>query len=230
VVRRGTAPIGSLRAVRTQRPEVVLTYDDGPDTVSTEPVLSALADAGATATFFVLMGRARRNPTLVREVVEAGHEVGLHGLDHVRLTNLPAVEVRRRTMDGKAELEDLLGLPVRWFRPPYGAQQPRTWLAIRQAGLTPVIWGPTPGDWRSLPEPELARHALIGVGAGEIVLAHDGFAGPEDGVDDGPPPALDRGLLARLMLEGFAGAGLHARSISAALEHGAPAMWAWFLR
>ncbi len=229
-VRRFSGPIGTLRAVRTHAPHIVLTYDDGPHEVNTEPVLEALAHHRATATFFVLVGRATRHPGLLSEIVAAGHEVGLHGIDHRRLTTFPATEVLRRTRDGRAQLEDLVGAPVRWFRAPYGAQRPSTWLAIRRAGLVPVFWGPTPADWEHLPETTLAERALAGSGPGEIVLAHDGHAGPEDGVDDGPPPTFDHGLLARLMLEAFAARGLAGRSISDALDHGREARWAWFTR
>src|SRR5690606_17113765 len=53
--RVGTRPLGSVRAVRTAERTVVLTFDDGPVEGSTEGVLASLAEAGATATFFVLM-------------------------------------------------------------------------------------------------------------------------------------------------------------------------------
>jgi peptidoglycan/xylan/chitin deacetylase (PgdA/CDA1 family) len=228
--RRFTWPVGSLRAVRTDAPHIVLTYDDGPDVSGTEAVLGALAEYGASATFFVLVGRAGRHRGLLREIVGAGHEVGLHGIDHVRLTNLSAAEVFRRTREGRARLEDLLGDPVRWFRPPYGAQLPRTWLAIRRAGLVPVLWGPTPGDWLHLPERELAANALVGSGPGQIVLAHDGHPGPDEGVDHGPAPPIDRHLLTRLMLDQFGERGLVGRSLSDALADGTQARWAWFLR
>lgn len=229
-VRRLTAPVGSVRAVSTAQPHLVLTYDDGPDPPATEAVLSALAEQRATATFFVLVPRARRHRRLLAEVVSAGHEVGLHGLDHRRLTALPAREVLRLTRDGRAELEDLLAAPVSWFRPPYGAQVPATWWAIRRAGLTPVVWGPTAADWLHLSERELAVRALAGTGPGEILLAHDGWPGPDVGVDDGPAPPVDRGLLARLLLERLGERGLAARSLRDALAHGTGARWAWFRR
>jgi peptidoglycan/xylan/chitin deacetylase (PgdA/CDA1 family) len=230
VARRLTRPIGTVRAVRTDQPVIVLTYDDGPDPDGTPAVLRALERAGATATFFVLVGRARKYPGLLAEVIAAGHEIGLHGLDHTRLTRLPAREVLRRTRAGRAELEDLTGGPIGWFRAPYGALLLPHWAAVRRSGLTPVAWGPTPSDWRALPEQALARDALAGSGPGQIVLAHDGGAGPEDGADDGPPPPIDRGLLADLMLTGFGERGLAGRSLGDALRAGQVAQWAWFTR
>jgi peptidoglycan/xylan/chitin deacetylase (PgdA/CDA1 family) len=225
-----TGPIGSVRSVRTELPHIVLTYDDGPDIPGTTAVLSNLAKHDATATFFVLVPKARRHRGLLNEIMAAGHEIALHGVDHRRLTTFSAREVLRRTRAGRAELEDLIGAPVRWFRPPYGAQLPATWVAIRSAGLTPVVWGPTPRDWEDLTETELATQSLVGSGQGAIVLAHDGYAGLDDGADDGPEPRFDRGLLTSLMLDQYRERGLVGRSLGDALVHGKAVKWAWFRR
>jgi peptidoglycan/xylan/chitin deacetylase (PgdA/CDA1 family) len=221
-------PVGSLRWV-TGQPYVVLTYDDGPDPVGTEPVLRALADRGATATFFVLTARARRYRTLLAETAAAGHEIALHGINHHRLTGLPPEEVYRRTVAGRAELEDLTGRAVHWFRSPYGAQTLPTWRAIRRAGVMPVVWSGCAHDWEDRPEGELAAFATT-ARAGDVLLAHDGFAGPQDGVDHGPPPAIDRGLLARLILSRFADMGLTCRSLATCLAQGRAGYWAWLKR
>jgi peptidoglycan/xylan/chitin deacetylase (PgdA/CDA1 family) len=225
-----TAPVGSLVAVHTEEPHVVLTFDDGPEPGGTEKVLAALSDYAATATFFVLVNRALRYPKLLAEVVASGHEIALHGMDHRRLTRLSAETVRTGLADGAARLEDLLGAPVRWFRPPYGAQTPSVWRAIRRQGLDPVLWGPCAWDWLDRPVDQLAAQALRGLDQGTVLLAHDGHAGPEDGGEDGPPPRLDRGELIGSVLDGMTARGLAGRSLSTVLEHGRARTVPWFLR
>jgi peptidoglycan/xylan/chitin deacetylase (PgdA/CDA1 family) len=228
-VRRGAgALLGSAVEVRTDAPHVVLTFDDGPEPGGTDRVLTALADAGASATFFVLLTRVRRYPALLDEVVAAGHEVALHGMDHRALPTLPPSEVARLVRDGKAELEDVLGAPVRWFRPPYGRQTMRNWRAVLGAGLLPVLWGPTTWDWKDVSHEERVAKAMTGVAPGAIVLAHDGFAGPDDGACDGPPPSVERGELVRSVLDGYAERGLQARSLGAALDRGSLVRETWF--
>ncbi|MFD7707537.1 polysaccharide deacetylase family protein [Streptomyces sp. NPDC059786] len=221
---------GSLCAVRTAHPHIVLTYDDGPDPEGTERVLAALAEHGATATFFLLLSRARRYRSFLSRLLESEHEIGLHGPDHRRLTSLPYAEVRQRTSDAKRELEDMSGREVRWFRPPYGAQTRTTWRAVTDIGLEPVLWGPEFRDWKDTPLDEHVAHARVGAVAGAIVLAHDGFAGPEDGVDDGAAPTFDRGLLTRRVLDAYREIGLHGRSLSSVLAHGTPLREARFKR
>jgi peptidoglycan/xylan/chitin deacetylase (PgdA/CDA1 family) len=227
--RRGAgALLGSAVEVRTAAPHVVLTFDDGPEPGGTDRVLAALDDAGATATFFVLLTRVRKYPSLLAEVVAAGHEVALHGVDHRALPTLPPDEVARLVRAGRAELEDAAGTAIRWFRPPYGRQTVRNWRAVLGAGLLPVLWGPTTWDWKDVPPEERVAKAMIGVAPGAIVLAHDGFAGPEDGACDGPPPQLERGELIGSVLHGYAERGLAARSLGDALADGSLVRETWF--
>jgi peptidoglycan/xylan/chitin deacetylase (PgdA/CDA1 family) len=147
----GVEPDGSsVVALRRPTTSTVLTYDDGPTPGVTDRLLPVLAEAGATATFFVLLTRVRAHLGLLHEVLAAGHEIGLHGLDHLRLTTLPAETLPTRFRDAKAELEDLAAVPLRWSRPAYGAQDLASWRATRDAGLEPVLWSVACQDWRRI--------------------------------------------------------------------------------
>jgi len=230
-VRRGAGSLlGSAVSVRTDAPDVVLTFDDGPEPGGTDRVLGALAAHGATATFFVLLTRVRKHPGLLGEVLAAGHEVALHGVDHRALPTLDPAEVVRRVRDGRDELEQAVGRPVRWYRPPYGRQTLRNWRAITSAGMVPALWGPTTWDWKRVSDAERRDKAQRGVHPGAIVLAHDGFAGPEDGACDGPPPELDRGELISAVLDGYGARGLRARSLGDALDRGVLVRETWFAK
>jgi peptidoglycan/xylan/chitin deacetylase (PgdA/CDA1 family) len=207
---------------------LVLTYDDGPDPAGTAAVLQVLADHQVTATFFVLLSRTRRYPGLLAETMAAGHEIGLHGPDHQRLTRLDPAEVARRTVAARHELEDAAGRPVRWFRPPYGAQSAPVWQATRDAGLTPVLWTFDLQDWRDLPLAERLAPAREMTGPGPVVLAHDAFAGPGDGADDGPPPSrLDRGALCRELIGLATAQGYRCGSLGEALAAAGPRVQLW---
>src|SRR6266566_8615347 len=71
-----------------------LTFDDGPHPLGTPAVLSALADAGVTATFFLVGEQVERNPGLAAEIVAAGHGVALHCNRHRNLLRLTPRQVR----------------------------------------------------------------------------------------------------------------------------------------
>src|SRR5690242_14885807 len=62
--------------------QVAITFDDGPDPVSTPRFLDLLAARDIRATFFLLGFMIRRAPaSLVRDIVACGHEIGVHGTD-----------------------------------------------------------------------------------------------------------------------------------------------------
>ena len=210
--------IGSVESTTSEN--IVLTFDDGPDPVQTPLVLRSLEAHGASATFFVLMSRTRRRPELVREIVAEGHEVGLHGPDHVDLTEFSYREALTRTADAKSELEEITGKPVRWFRPPYGRLGPSSLLAVHRAGLSVALWSASAWDW--LPSSPTERWEVV-LGAarpGAIFLAHDGIADCRDGVDDGPVAFTDRAAWIDEVLDEFDRRGLVGRSLGKALESG----------
>ena len=221
---------GSGIEVATTEPEVVLTYDDGPSPRGTREVLEALAERDATATFFVLTNRCRRYPEVLGEVLGAGHEIGLHGPDHRRLTDFNPVEVGRRTREARDDLQDRIGRCVRWFRPPYGRQTPEQWQETTACGLVSVSWTADTADWRTAGQEQRVQAALRAARPGAILLAHDAFADAADGVDDGAAPVVDRGDLTRRVADAFHAHGLRLRSLGGVLERGSEVRAPWFVR
>ena len=205
----------------------IVTYDDGPRPGDTDAILHELADRGATATFFVLLTRVRRSPGHITEMLAAGHEVALHGADHRRLTEQDPDKLPAVLKDARSELEDLAGVPVTWFRPPYGAQSGPTWQAVISAGLTPVLWSIDCNDWRTQTLDEYLAPVRQPSLQGGIVLMHDGFADKSDGVEDGPPPLVDKAQLTRSVLDEAELRGLSVQSLGNALETAEPAWQVW---
>ncbi len=207
---------------------VALTFDDGPDPVSTPAVLASLAQARATATFFMLAERVGRHPEIVRDVVGAGHEIALHGIDHQRLTSLSAQEVHERVVRGKAILEDVSGTSVRWFRSPHGGQSIGTCRAIRRAGLVPVVWTAAGQDWVAQEPTEVARRLMTSLQPGGIVLLHDALAGdPRE--PESPDPLRDvRGEMTDLVLAALTEKQWAGVSVGELLAVGGEHRTAWF--
>jgi peptidoglycan/xylan/chitin deacetylase (PgdA/CDA1 family) len=203
-------------------PTVVLTYDDGPEPGGTDAVLGALAECGASATFFVLLSRVRRHESLIHDVLASGHEVGLHGPDHRQLVGMDPTDVTSRTRAAKLELEERTGRAVRWFRPPYGRQSALTWRAVADAGLTTVLWTVDCADWLDATHETRMQNVQAMTEPGAVVLLHDGFANDIDGVDDGMAPTLDRGELTRRVIAACGAKGYHCSSLGRALATGSP--------
>lgn len=185
-----TSPIGSLLRFTGVENTVALTFDDGPDPDVTPRLIGLLDEMEIRATFFMLCCRVQRFPELAESVRSAGHEVALHGLDHTRMTEVTPPEAYSRLVRAKQQLEGAMETSILWYRPPYGAHNLTLWRQVRSLGMQMVLWGPTLRDSVDLTAEERWRTATAR--PGDIVLAHDGVAGPMDGVDDPPPAAIDR--------------------------------------
>lgn len=83
---------------------------------NTDRILQMFADAGAHATFFTLGWVAERYPSLMQRIVAQGHEVGSHGMEHIRATGQSREDFASDIRRSKAILEDATGTPVRGYR------------------------------------------------------------------------------------------------------------------
>lgn len=152
---------------------VALTYDDGPDPHHTPRLLDQLAAEGAAGTFFVTVKEALKHPRLIQRMIQEGHSVGNHGLDHISLPDLPEVW-EEQIQYAKEVLEDLTGREVNLFRPPYGdlSDDMLNWCSER--GMRTVLWSSEGGDWEDLPAEQIHQQAVEHITEGDIILLHDG--------------------------------------------------------
>jgi polysaccharide deacetylase family protein (PEP-CTERM system associated) len=83
---------------------------------NTDKILSMLQSANAKATFFTLGWVAKRYPSLIRRIVESGHEVASHGLEHHRADSQTRREFLADLKESKSLLEDVSGVAVNGYR------------------------------------------------------------------------------------------------------------------
>ncbi|HVL63543.1 MAG TPA: polysaccharide deacetylase family protein [Actinomycetota bacterium] len=162
-------------SVDTPRPVAALTFDDGPDPEFTPRILDVLAEHDVRATFMVMTHNAIAHPRLLRRMVAEGHEVGGHGWNHLNLTELRYDQVYREVERGTRLVEDLAGVPIRVFRPPYGRFSQAAVQVLGQTERDLVVWSVTRGDLGWTEPRQIARHVLDETGPGDIIDLHDGI-------------------------------------------------------
>jgi peptidoglycan-N-acetylglucosamine deacetylase len=155
------------------RPGVALTFDDGPDPVSTPPLLKLLAERSVKATFFLIGQRAEEHPELVRRILAQGHEVGNHSYGHdvflmLRGSKRLAVQIAK----GQNALKDFGVRPLA-FRPPVGITNPRLFGALLREGMFCVCFKRRPADFGNRRVRGLAKRVLRRLRAGDILALHD---------------------------------------------------------
>ncbi len=107
--------------------------------INTGKILDLLDKHRVKATFFILGDVAKHFPTLIKEISQKGHEVGVHGYSHKRYFMLTPDEVKEEISYTKALLEDLTGTKVFGHRAPAFSVIPSTAWAlpvIEEAGFT----------------------------------------------------------------------------------------------
>ena len=173
----GFQPVARAFGIRTRAPaatSVLLSFDDGPHAEGTPAVLAALERAGAHAVFFVCGEQVERRPEVVREIVAAGHALGLHGYRHQtrrQWTRKLLSDDIHRAIDVVAAAT---GTAPHLYRPPHGVFSLPGLQLIRELGLEPLLWSKWGRDWESRATPDsIARRATRGIAAGDIVLLHD---------------------------------------------------------
>ena len=85
---------------------------------NTRIILEALDRHHVKATFFVLGWAGERDPELVREIVENGHQVACHSYQHRLIYNVSRQEFREDTKRAKGILEQITGKAVLGYRAP----------------------------------------------------------------------------------------------------------------
>jgi polysaccharide deacetylase family protein (PEP-CTERM system associated) len=96
-------------------------HDHGVSVVrgGTEVILDLLAKHRIRGTFFVLGDVIREHPDIARRMVDEGHELGCHGMDHQPLWRLTPESLRGQLVEFRRVVEQALGhFPVVGFRAP----------------------------------------------------------------------------------------------------------------
>jgi peptidoglycan/xylan/chitin deacetylase (PgdA/CDA1 family) len=170
------------------RREIALTFDDGPDPEVTPRVLDLLDAAGARASFFCIGRRAREHPALCREIVARGHRVENHGDSHSwAFAAFGPGRMRADIAAAQAALADITGQSPRFFRATAGLRNPLLDPVLAALDLRLAAWSRRAYDTREgRPEVVLGR-LTRGLGAGDILLMHDGHAAR---TPDGQPVIL----------------------------------------
>jgi polysaccharide deacetylase family protein (PEP-CTERM system associated) len=115
-------------------------WDREPSRVaaSTRRVLALLAERGVRATFFVLGWVADRQPRLVREIADSGHEIATHGYWHELVYRQTPAEFRADLLASVEAIERATGVrPVGYRAPSFSITRESWWAldVLRDAGF-----------------------------------------------------------------------------------------------
>ncbi|HEY9845174.1 MAG TPA: polysaccharide deacetylase family protein [Candidatus Caenarcaniphilales bacterium] len=178
---------------KTTERVVALTIDDGPnpdesDACSVPMILDAIAqhnrqlevsEARVRATFFILTSHLGKNTTLIKQMLQQGHEIGNHGVVDESHASLTPKEFEQQLRQAHERLSQCSNQRIRWYRPGHGLYN-REMLNIlrRMDGYEPrfALASMIPLDTRQpTNSPRFtACYASQFVFPGSILVLHDG--------------------------------------------------------
>jgi len=155
-------------------PDIFLTFDDGPHPTATPAVLETLEEHKIKGTFFLSGHAVEQHRSLVHEIGEGHHTIGIHGFNHTRA----AAFSKKQTMAEIVQTEKAIanaGAPAaKLFRPPFGFFSWNTIAAARALNCRIIMWTTLTGDFRdSWSDDRVCSTAVEKLSAGAILVFHD---------------------------------------------------------
>lgn len=164
---------------------VAITFDDGPNPITTEQLLDGLAARGAKATFFILgqsidesicSEKVPKNRALVKRMIKEGHVVGNHSYSHPLLSKCSKEKVREELTRTSELIKELTGAYPIYMRPPGGAAATAPWVREIANPMITVCWGYfDTKDWKYKNKERIVKIIVDHVIDGDIILLHDNY-------------------------------------------------------
>ena len=175
-----------LSTSQTESNRVYLTFDDGP-TSQTQEILDILEKYNAKATFFVVANESDEAIQAYKNIVEAGHTIGIHSYTHEYTEIYSSLEAFQKDVTRMADMiYNITGVRTRLYRFPGGSantvcatskEELIRWLDAE--GYIYYDWNALSGDavTKGLSTTTLVNNVMDGVNkkknGASIVLMHD---------------------------------------------------------
>ena len=152
-----------------------LTFDEGYENGYTGQILDVLKEKQVPAAFFVTGPYLKTETELVRRMVDEGHIVGNHSVNHPSLPDLSDDEIEEELYDLDLMFYERYGRHMKYLRPPRGEYSTRVLDITNKMGYTSVFWSVAYVDWKTDAQ-QGSRHALDSVlpqlHGGAVILLH----------------------------------------------------------
>lgn len=147
-----------------------LTFDDGPNPVSTRFILDQLKAYNAKATFFCIGDNVQKHPELYKSMLNEGHATANHTMHHINGWKSDDETYITDIKDAAQFIENKM------FRPPYGRIKRSQIKKLKQQipGSRVIMWNILAGDWEQQLSPEKClKQVLKKTSDNDIIVLHD---------------------------------------------------------
>ena len=154
---------------------IYITFDNGYEAGYTGEILDVLKNNNVTATFFITAHYLNTQPDLVKRMVDEGHIVGNHTVNHKSMPSLSDEQIKDEVMKLHQAIYSKFEYEMKYIRPPKGEYSQRTLSVSNSLGYKTVMWSFAYEDWDEKKQPdeeEAKKKILDNLHNGEIILLH----------------------------------------------------------
>ena len=158
-----------------EKKNIYLTFDEGYEAGYTKQILETLKENNVKSAFFITAHYLNTQPELVKQMIDEGHIVGNHTVNHKSMPDLPDEKVETEIMDLHKAVYSKFEYEMKYTRPPMGEFSERTLAITNSLGYKTVMWSFAYKDWEENNQPtqeEAKSKILENVHNGEIMLLH----------------------------------------------------------
>lgn len=166
---------GGIAMGNKEEKNIYLTFDEGYEAGYTKQILSTLKENSVKATFFITAHYANTQPELVKQMIDEGHIVGNHTVNHKSMPTLTEEQINKEIMDLHKSIYEQFGYEMKYIRPPMGEFSEKTLNQINSLGYKTVMWSFAYEDWNENKQPDESKSKqkiLNNIHNGEIMLLH----------------------------------------------------------
>ena len=154
---------------------IYLTFDLGYEAGYTAKILDDLKEKNVKATFFITAHYLNTANDLVKRMIDEGHIVGNHTVNHKSMPEISDDEIKKELMDLNQAVYEKFGYEMKYMRPPKGEYSERTLSLTENLGFKTVMWSFAYVDWIDDKQPakdEAMKKIISNLHNGEIMLLH----------------------------------------------------------
>ncbi len=154
---------------------VYLTFDEGYEAGYTEKILAVLKENEVPAAFFITAHYLNTQPDLVKQMIDDGHIVGNHTVNHKSMPDLSDEEIKTEVMNLHTAVYEKFGYEMKYIRPPKGEYSERTVAYTNTLGYKTVMWSFAYDDWDENKQgrEEYGKQKILdNIHPGAVILLH----------------------------------------------------------
>ena len=162
-----------IYSVERDNKVIALSFDAAWGNEDTQQLIDILNTYNVKATFFLVGDWVDRYPESVKQLYDAGMEIGNHSNDHAHFTKLTSEGIRTNVSDCNEKIKAITGVSPTLFRCPYGEYDDHVVTAINNMGMQVIQWDVDSLDWKDLSAEEIYSRVTSKASSGSICLFHN---------------------------------------------------------